>query len=1623
MRQRLLCVSFIQLVLITAFYQQIQAQTAYLSWNVTTRSSDYYMYLEHEFTGGKCDCSNVFKVNFSWNGGSKTVEAVNNKGTPIAVGPGQTKNFSRSGSINGKNKVVIFGCIEECSYTWNRKGGVSRTTRRIKSPVKFAVKETGLGYISLNWSKGTDIPDNKRYGYKIYRDGLSEPIATLRGSQTTFVDETAEPNRKYTYSVTTYTNEWGGQESVVVSIQASTQDVEFKASDGEFLGRTRINWSDISASIEEIQVWRDDELLETLQKEATSYTDNEGLPGYAYNYYLKVVRNGELKTYTALSDNGFSAPNGKISGKVTAPFGGPVEGVIVCAERIEDVPQGDNRTTYCDTTDATGFYEIQNIYYHESAEFRITPTKDDHGFNPGSVERTLDLVTPAFTNIDFVDTTSFTVTGRVVQAIAGDTCGLEGAEIWVNDVFRGVETDADGNFVLTVEEIGEYVFEARYQGHEMQPGTIERFIEEDTEGLVFANVQQQTLSGFVQAPCNIFIGQADLRIWSTDQGGACIDTTFKTQDGSGYYEIQLPARTYQMEMTGFSPTDPSIVNEEEMLTFFSVDTVDITLEDVENNFIYRRAPTILISGFPPKSCVEGKLPILEQGEIYDIAIEVLEVFGTDTCYADTGFVVVYDAISMDNPDPDTLPIQSGFAFYEVKAESPNIISPYHKLIEVVANVDGLTDQTDQKVIVTGNRPREKTFLSVSPELPFMILRDPPGDASYSYLSEATTTQTALRLFGQTEGSIKKWAEVKAGTKFEAGIGPIATETEAWGTIGGSIEVGARISGQSEYIMSLTNREYFSTSDNEAITGEEGDVFIGSAMNLIYAITDVIAYNADNCQIEPSVSVIVGNEGFATNFIYTEDHIRNVLVPQLQQLKDYYQEINPDSAVLYENQISVWEQTLTLNQDLKEDASFVENRSISALAPFESSQTISQETYGTIEFSMFMETEVAKEAGFEVAGSGASGGLSVRLKMELGSSATVAQLNERTTGYVLNDDDPGDFFSIDIKEDKTYGTPVFELVSGRSSCPMEPGTQPREGVQLISDSYVKTNVEPDDAADFRLNLGNTSQSDEEHTYELVFLQESNPEGAEITLGGSQIQGGVPTPYTIGPGGSRTATITIKRGPRAYTYQDLQFVLRSNCDPEAIADTASFSVFFNSPCSEITLHRPEKGWIVSSEDNNRLTLNVRDYVIEDLDQVKLEYAPEGTSDWNTIESFNRQQLETRNTGTSYVWNLDNVADGKYKIRAVVNCSGGLNYSQQAEGIIDRTAPVVFGLPEPVDGVYESGDVISVTFHEAINCFKLNKSGISLRNLSDDQSYDIEIGCSGNRLILIPQGNTTLSQGQYEVSIAPGSISDTYHNLALDTISWQFEVEGEVSPTTNPEGDTDEDLVINSVDNCAFAANTSQSDIDEDGVGDACDDDIDGDGIPNATDNCPYFANAGQEDSDGDGIGDVCEVNADGDGDGISNDLDNCPYVANPDQADQDNDGIGDVCDDDRDGDGIVRSRDNCDLQANPRQETVECKSEPNPGVSNVSDIRELDHLTIYPHPLPGEGWIELELSRPSDVKLSLHDIQGRVLRSWVNERLAAGKQRIPISAYQVAQGMYMLEIEINGRKIWEKIWIKP
>ena len=200
-----------------------------------------------------------------------------------------------------------------------------------------------------------------------------------------------------------------------------------------------------------------------------------------------------------------------------------------------------------------------------------------------------------------------------------------------------------------------------------------------------------------------------------------------------------------------------------------------------------------------------------------------------------------------------------------------------------------------------------------------------------------------------------------------------------------------------------------------------------------------------------------------------------------------------------------------------------------------------------------------------------------------------------------------------------------------------------------------------------------------------------------------------------------------------------------------------------------------------------------------------------------------------------------------------------------------------------------------------------------------------------------------------------------------------------------------------------------------------DRDEDGIPDDEDNCPDHPNRDQSDIDGDGIGDVCDD--DMDGDGIPNDQDNCPRVPNPDQADLDGDGVGDACDDDIDGDQIPNDRDLCPYEPETYNDFEDDDGCPDEGPDIRVDQCRLDlggstilfatnRDTIRPESFELLNRISRVLQRRSDItriRIEGHtDSQGRAEYN----RALSDRRANSVMTYLVDQGVDPARLQAIG-----------
>jgi hypothetical protein len=528
---------------------------------------------------------------------------------------------------------------------------------------------------------------------------------------------------------------------------------------------------------------------------------------------------------------------------------------------------------------------------------------------------------------------------------------------------------------------------------------------------------------------------------------------------------------------------------------------------------------------------------------------------------------------------------------------------------------------------------------------------------------------------------------------------------------------------------------------------------------------------------------VAPNGFATQFIYSEDHIRTNVIPVLSKLRDSAQSGGEKGKEYYTNQIKVWQQILDNNEYNKKTAAFDRNWSFDgAVGPYVNTTTSSSSKSNTIEFTTAIDRSIATEIGFEIAGSGYQNVVETNWKMETGKSTTNTTLNSSTFEYQLDDADNGDFFSVDVKKDLHYNSPVFELKAGVSSCPFEPGTQPRDEIQLIADQPSISGIAADGVAEFRLRLGNTSQSQETRTYNFSFVPGSNPDGAKVEIFGSPATA-TPSPYTIGYLAEKIITVRVTHpaSSNVFSYEGLQFVATDSCSG-TVSKTASISAFFQAGCGSISLLSPGKDWLINSVSNNILPVVFKGYDKANATSVTLEYLSIGNDSWKTGFTVLGADLSSSANGTSINWDIAGLSlpDGNYQLRLKLICSAGVVYSERIAGIIDRTAPIVFGKAEPTDDNLVAGDQISINYNEGLNVNNIDSNNVKLYRLSNKQQLPANIVGYANQLIIVPN-SSILNYINDSFRVVIQNIPDLHGNVKSTADSFKFVVGKSIADTT--------------------------------------------------------------------------------------------------------------------------------------------------------------------------------------------------------------------------------------------------
>ena len=749
----------------------------------------------------------------------------------------------------------------------------------------------------------------------------------------------------------------------------------------------------------------------------------------------------------------------------------------------------------------------------------------------------------------------------------------------------------------------------------------------------------------------------------------------------------------------------------------------------------------------------------------------------------------------------------GCAVYTWKAGLPNITAPYTRTLSISYDIDDRTynwDGSGMNGIILGSLPTGNNFVTSGPDVVEMILRDPPGTGSSAEWTSGTVTSKSTSYGGVWSTENEVIATGKFGfdiTTLTGGIG-IGKIDEIKNTYDASAGLNVTTQGESAstWSRSVTTTRTISTSSASEYVGANGDVFIGSATNLIYGLARDVNFRRQGTSDKAALElkdVVTTGLNFKTMFNYTENYVENVLLPNLRAMRNSllqtvaspqgfsnttghtvylttlaaddprfgssnhdkkawgskatkhvsisgpsYTMIAPsnnnqcysDSVEWCNSQIQIWENTLAANE--KEKVLAYENREkhIDQNFSFDSGSSVNmstqvEESHGsTTDWTLTANVILDKtwiaafnELGVETHISTRTGG-GTHNTWESGTTKL------SSFSYTLAEEGDDDALTVDVYKYGAY-SPIFRTRGGQTSGPYEgevktkyyrPGTTIMEATmqievpQITVDVPKVSNVPTGSAANYTLRFTNASEIDEDVYYKLLMIDESNPDGAKITIDGMPLTDNriikIPAGQTV-----TKAMQLWQTNTSVLDYKNIGIVLasQSQYDPtstwDQIADTVYVSAQFVPSSSAVTMKLDRTTLNSQTGDDLNISFNQFDRDYHNLKAFRIQYRKQGDTDWTLVREYvineadktqNNELLPSTAT-VSYKLPMHNFSDGDYTFRILSVSTYGneevYNTSEEIALVKDMQRPQPLGMPTPTNGILSPGDDVSIEFNE--------------------------------------------------------------------------------------------------------------------------------------------------------------------------------------------------------------------------------------------------------------------------------------------------------------------------------------
>ncbi len=749
----------------------------------------------------------------------------------------------------------------------------------------------------------------------------------------------------------------------------------------------------------------------------------------------------------------------------------------------------------------------------------------------------------------------------------------------------------------------------------------------------------------------------------------------------------------------------------------------------------------------------------------------------------------------------------GCAMYTWKAGLPNITAPYSRTLSISYDIDERTynwDGSGMNGIILGSLPTGNNFVTSGPDVVEMILRDPPGTGSSAEWTKGSVTSKSTSKGGVWTSDTEVLTSTKLGVDIKTLTGTfgfgILNSVESKNEL--NVGVNAVTEGETAntWNRTITATRTISTSSAPEYVGANGDVFIGSATNLIYGLARDVNFRRQGTSDKATLElkdIITTGLNFKTMFNYTENYVENVLLPNLRAMRNSllqtvastqgfsnttghtvylttlaaddprfgssnhdknvwgskatkhvsnsgpsYTMIAPsnsnqcysDSVEWCNSQIQIWENTLATNE--KEKVLAYENRDKNLDQNFSfdsgSSITMSRQTEessgSTLEWKLTAALVLSDSWGTKYNSTGVQCTVSTRTGGGVHNTSEDTKTDISSFSYTLAEEGDDDALTVDVYKYGAY-SPIFRTRGGQTSGPYEgevktkyyrPGTIIMEATMQIEvpkiavDVPQVSNVPTGSAANYTLRLTNASEVDEDVYYKLLMIDESNPDGAKITIDGMPLTENriikIPAGQTV-----TKAMQLWQTNTSVLDYKNIGIVLasQSQYDPtstwDQIADTVYVTAQFVPSSSAVTMKLDRTTLNSQTGDDLNISFNQFDRDYHNLKAFRIQYRKQGDTDWTLVREYvineadktqNNELLPSTAT-VSYKLPMHNFSDGNYTFRILSVSTYGneevYNTSEETALVKDMQRPQPLGMPTPTNGILSPGDDVSIEFNE--------------------------------------------------------------------------------------------------------------------------------------------------------------------------------------------------------------------------------------------------------------------------------------------------------------------------------------